>query len=249
VPPVALYVVFNQQATLTDGGGANGRVYYQNAWYQLTPSGGSYSEASGQFAAGFEGYVAVRRLYVSEWFTISSDSRIKTNITEVADDQALQKLRLLKPSTYTYKDFVGKGTDKVYGFIAEEVESVLPYAVSTDDNINSEIPNVYCRCTVNGTTLTMLHNSHLEVDEHGLTHGESGKLEDLERNDQGETYSLVFVGKAGGRIDKKLISVIDSNTFTIDEPFDETEIRENTIFFYGQKVPNFKNLNKNKLGS
>jgi hypothetical protein len=67
-----------------------------------------------------------------------SDRRIKKNIIDLSDNECLEIIRLLKPCKYNYID-KKRGTDVVYGFIAQEVKEVLPYAVETFKNyINLE---------------------------------------------------------------------------------------------------------------
>lgn len=66
------------------------------------------------------------------WYTYfaNSDKRIKYDITEITDDDSLKKIRQLKPSYYKYKDPIQKQEDGyVEGFMAQEVEEVLPGAV------------------------------------------------------------------------------------------------------------------------
>jgi hypothetical protein len=90
-------------------------------------------------------------------FVASSDRRIKENIMEINDGDALSKLRNLNPTTYNYIDKVSKSSEKVYGFIAQEVKEVLPYAVSLQAEI---IPNIYSLGDVsesNNITLTKAH--------------------------------------------------------------------------------------------
>ena len=45
------------------------------------------------------------------------------------DNEALNIFRQLKPCKYNYIDYRGRGTDKVFGFIAQEVKEILPHAV------------------------------------------------------------------------------------------------------------------------
>ena len=61
---------------------------------------------------------------------ISSDQRLKENITDIADGQ-LAKICALTPRSFTWKDTRKKGTHE--GFIAQEVESVIPEAVFEDN--------------------------------------------------------------------------------------------------------------------
>ena len=57
---------------------------------------------------------------------ISSDERLKKDITDIGDGQ-LAKINALKPRTFKWKDTRKTGTQE--GFIAQEVESVMPEAV------------------------------------------------------------------------------------------------------------------------
>ena len=86
-----------------------------------------------------------------------SDRRIKENIQDIKDDEALQKIRALQPKTYTYKTEPERGV--VYGFIAQEVKEVLPHAVSLmrcvapfdtmiNANLTSNVLTLECPCDV-----------------------------------------------------------------------------------------------------
>ena len=57
---------------------------------------------------------------------ISSDRRLKENIIDIGDNQ-LDKINLLRPRTFTWKDTRKSGHQE--GFIAQEVEEVIPEAV------------------------------------------------------------------------------------------------------------------------
>ena len=70
----------------------------------------------------------------------SSDRRIKENIEDVPDNQALEQVRNIPCRYYEYRDKVSRGSEKTIGFIAQEVKSILPMAVNIQKNI---IPNVY----------------------------------------------------------------------------------------------------------
>jgi len=53
---------------------------------------------------------------------------------------ALQKLLLIQPKTYKYQDYLTRGQEKVFGFIAQQVREVMPEAVKITKDF---IPNVY----------------------------------------------------------------------------------------------------------
>ena len=87
-------------------------------------------------------------LWCKSWIASSSDIRIKKNIEDINDDSALQKILEIQPKTYKYIDVVSKGDKKVYGFIAQQINEVLPEAVAIEKDI---IPNIYkvCDCSLN----------------------------------------------------------------------------------------------------
>ena len=58
----------------------------------------------------------------------ASDERIKRDIVDVQDDEALQLLRLIEPKKYKYKDTFKNGDEEVYGFIAQQISNVFPEA-------------------------------------------------------------------------------------------------------------------------
>ena len=103
-------------------------------------------------------YYSGQPLYMAGGVLITSDRRIKENFEEIKDDEALQKLRLLNPVTYTYK--TTPDHERVYGFIAQEVKEVLPNAVSTEQLC---IPNIVARSKVeitdDGGKITILDSS------------------------------------------------------------------------------------------
>jgi hypothetical protein len=75
-----------------------------------------------------------------------SDTRIKRDIVEINDDDTLNKILLIQPTTYYYRDEArNKGNGKVYGFIAQQIKEVIPDAVHTPKDI---ITNIYKTCLV-----------------------------------------------------------------------------------------------------
>ena len=149
-----------------------------------------------------------------------SDRRIKTNIQEINDDNALALLRRLQPKTYEYKDKFKKGTDTVYGFIAQEVQEVIPHAVGI---IKDSLPNIYSLSQVSGDFIT-LDTSKLEYDASGQLFA---KLRLIQEDNTDYYVKILSVDKTGIRIDK-----------TLDE---------SQVFVYGQEVDNFHTLNKDAI--
>jgi len=101
---------------------------------------------------------------IAQKFQTYSDRRIKKNIIEIRDDEALIKLRKLKPCKYNYIDTVAGGNGDVYGFIAQEVGSILPDAIGTHTGY---IPNIYDLVNVsesNKITFNNYKTSNLEAN-------------------------------------------------------------------------------------
>jgi len=99
---------------------------------------------------------------IAPYLMIESDRRIKTNIEEIVDSEALLKLRQLKPCKYNQIDTT-RGNDKVYGFIAQEVKDVLPHAVNTTPHPHA-IPNVYKGGVYNNNIITFDTEHNLETE-------------------------------------------------------------------------------------
>jgi hypothetical protein len=76
------------------------------------------------------------KIWVNGSTTISSDRRIKTNITDVPDDLALEMVRKIPCRYYDYKrdiyneyDYQREKPNRTIGFIAQEVKEICPEAV------------------------------------------------------------------------------------------------------------------------
>ena len=61
----------------------------------------------------------------------NSDGRLKKNIRSLTG--SLDKIKQLRPVTYNWKSS-DRGSDENIGFIAQEVEQVLPQLVTTNQN-------------------------------------------------------------------------------------------------------------------
>jgi len=157
--------------------------------------------------------------------TISaSDRRIKKEIVDIEDGLALERLRLLKPKQYQYVDEFKRGTEPVWGFIAQEVRETLPYATKLRTEC---LPNIYEVANVSASnviTLTNFDTSTLESNAMVL------KVYDTENKEH-----LVNIAE-----------VIDGHSVRINEDLTEwTE--DDKIFVYGQQVQDFVMLQKEAI--
>ena len=90
-------------------------------------------------------YIENTGLLRSWGYSSLSDERIKKDIEDINDDDALIKILALKPKKYNYIEKEKEGENKILGFIAQEVAQVIPEAVSKTKGI---IPNIYKFCDV-----------------------------------------------------------------------------------------------------
>ena len=155
-----------------------------------------------------------------------SDRRIKKDFLEIDDTIALGKLRQLKPTSYRYKDKWRRTTDRVLGFIAQEVAEVLPDAVSIT---NAVIPNIQIEASVK------------KIDEK--------KFEFTLKEPYVVTVGskLELKGPKIGHKEVEVISVTDDTTFTgTADDFDIEKVGDRVIV-YGEYVDDFHNLDKNAI--
>jgi len=147
----------------------------------------------------------------------TSDVRIKKNIQDIDDDSALQKLLTIEPKIYNYIDEIERGTNKVYGFIAQQIKEVIPEAVSIQKEI---IPNIYqlCEYTSNGiyfeNTSNISFSSNLDID---------------------------IISQEGRQTYK--VQEYSSNYIKLDKEIENTS----NVFVYGTKVDDFCSLNKDYI--
>ena len=169
---------------------------------------------------------------------IYSDKRIKNNIQTIHDNQALLDFRQLNPCTYSYLDKNQRGNKTVYGFIAQEVEEVLPYACRTH---SETIPNVYGFATVSvsGKRLTLTMSSFNNLETTDASNNPIPII--LKLMNEKKTFYI------------NAETVIDEMNVELNEPllfedcvFDNS-LNEYVIFIYGQRVDNFKALDKNAI--
>ena len=147
----------------------------------------------------------------------SSDRRIKENIVDVSDNQALEMLRNIPCRYYEYKDKIGRGYDKTIGFIAQEVREVMPMATNLQKDI---IPN-----EMRNLTDISWNDATLYTD-----------LSDC----SGVKYRFyVSNDLCGNEIMKEVVGNSD-NSFTFDTSY-------NNVFCYGKEVDDFHTLDKQKL--
>ena len=199
------------------------------AWLAYTITNGSvgFSYSNGETVSIYTtSGILGNRIFSGANFS-ESDSRIKTNITDISDNHALDILNQLKPKLYGYRDVINRGTSKVLGFIAEEVKEIIPSAVQL---MTQYIPNVYQPATVSGEILTF----STDISLSSITDVSSGKVK------------IYDIHNKEHFID---ISSATDTTMTLSNPSQITDKMqyENQIFVYGEEVSDFNYLKKDTI--
>jgi hypothetical protein len=161
------------------------------------------------------------RIEASE-FDANSDRRIKKEIKAVTSESALEKANRLNVVTFKYIDQKSKGNKNKTGFIAQEVEPVLPNAVNQDQGF---IPNVFdipAQTKKLGTDLMVT-----TTKDHDFAAGDLIRIYD----DQNKAKD-VLVAK-----------VVGSREFMISDWSESSD----SLFIYGKKVYDYRNVDFDQL--
>jgi hypothetical protein len=242
-------------------GGGNTWIYDSSPWGESTSIYGSHAIICRSYFASLAGYIG------------ASDERIKKEIVDIEDGSALETLRLLKPKQYQYVDEVQRGTDPVWGFIAQEVRDTLPYATELRTEC---LPNIYELANVSASnviTFTNFDTSNLEsnamvlkvfdvddtehlinitevIDGHSIRVDEdlsklTGSVDETGNViTQTETTTLTLEEYEALALDDKTDYVLgESNTYTKTT----TTNIGNNLFVYGQEVSDFLFLKKDAI--
>ena len=186
---------------------------------------------SGSYTLDVNGLIRTASGFVND-----SDRRIKANIIDVEDDEALQLLRRLKPKTYTYKDTNTKGAEPVYGFIAQEVREVISYSTSLSKDC---IPNIYDKVTLVDEILTF----------------STFNTSDLAYDVSGQLFSSIKLlpYKESQGIILTITEIIDSHSVKIDlstlpkNNAGDIITFDTELFVYGQEVNDFHSMKKDAI--
>jgi hypothetical protein len=170
---------------------------------------------------------ANQRIAANE-FNAFSDSRIKKNVVDINDSSALDKIRLLEPKIYNYIDEKQRGASNVYGFIAQEVATVLPYAVTVSEG---DIPNILTNSNVSVTSDSNVLELRLDTTVEGLTLSNTSVINIITDEDK--------------ELKCNVLSFSESNVITIENTGDFSNVTN--AFIKGEQISDFHHLNKDAI--
>ena len=156
-------------------------------------------------------------------FVATSDKRIKNNILDISDNEALKTFRKLQPKTYEYVDKIRKGNHRVFGFIAQEVREIIPNSVSIVTDI---VPDYYNKVSFDTSGDTLI----LEPEEpYDISNG---------------TKIRVYIQDTSGIIHtvEKSVSISEYISLSNTNEYDISD-----VFLYGKEVDDFHTLNKDAI--
>jgi hypothetical protein len=173
----------------------------------------------------YGGTVSVRAtgIIVADNFFTVSDARMKTEIVRSDAGKDLKLLNQLTVTDYYYKDMASHGGQNSKGFIAQQVEQLLPQAVEKHTDFIPDIFMMADKVVVSNAVLTISLSK-----EHHLTDGDMVRL---------------ITEKEGTR--EVQVHVINDRVFTVSN----CDLKTNTIFVYGKKVNDFKTVNYQQIFS
>lgn len=150
----------------------------------------------------------------------SSDKRIKKDIVDLNDGIALEQVLSVEPKMYNYIDENRLGDIKdIYGFIAQQVQGVIPNAISLQ---KGSIPNIYCDGIIYENNILMIRN-----DIGSIIH-ENTEIDIIYKN---RPYRL------------RIEEIYSENTFKVDN----LDNIIGDIFVYGTFIEDFHTIDKSYI--
>ena len=161
---------------------------------------------------------------------------------DISDNEALETLRLIQPKKYEYVDQITHTNNIVYGYIAQQIKDVLPYAVNI---LIDDIPNIYKIADISCETLYSdeidSSNQYVSTLQYTLTIRD---YDTSQLDPSSNTLKLYDYNNKETFVTIK--SIIDGSNIIIEEDISDC-IYEGTIFVYGQRVEDFHTLSKEHI--
>ena len=157
-------------------------------------------------------------------FIIFSDQRIKSDIINIDTTTNLELFRKIRPVKHGYIDKLEYGNLIKYGFIAQEIQQLLPEAVVEGTQI---IPSVYCNANIVNTQ----NNFLLRFEK---------PLKDIQQFKIG--IKLKCYDTKNEILWVTIKEIIDAQNIEIEE-----NITNDKLFVYGHSVDDFLQIEKDTI--
>jgi hypothetical protein len=211
-PPSGYHLQTNSNASFGDVDANDGAVNYS-----LHMAGGIYMEGN-------------------SIILITSDERIKKEITNANSNDCLSTLRNIPIREYKYKDTKMRGRGKTLGFIAQEVDKEFSMAVTKKHGC---IPNEYRR--LDDITWTEIKDSSDNIINYKLTINDLNETLDFQKYRFYVTDETNLKDLSENEKMKEITSLKDEpKSFLFDKKWEN-------VFLWGKYVANFHTIDKHKL--
>lgn len=203
--------------------------------YFMNANDWNHSSGSWMYGSNINGriYVGIRCNY-GIWckqLNYDSDTRIKTDISLVQDDKALKQINDLDTYEYNYIDPKLKRPLKTVGFLAQEVNKILPNAVNIHNNfIPDEMQVIKNPVFTEFIDISNNKKFKLIINNLDLSNNNTGKCKFYVTNDISNNVEIC----------KEINVEQDNKTFIFDESW-------NNVFLYGKEVNDYLTLNKDMI--
>ena len=192
------------------------------SWAFYARSGSSTTTGYAGGTSGNFSIIASDRIQATE-FNAVSDERIKNIQSRMDSKNALEKVNQLQVTNYTYKYWLQKGTAIKTGFIAQEVEKIIPSAVNQTTNFIPnimQVPHAFCVDTLKNTiSVNLAKPIHIKKDEKIRLYNNSTSI---------ESEAIV----------------IDDYNFEIIIP---ASLKTDDLFVYGTQVTDFRSVDYDQI--
>ena len=128
----------------------------------------------------------------------------------------MKLLRKIKPVSFNYIDNWNHGPDKMFGFIAQDIQKIIPETCSI---ISSVIPNIYEYANIDETHKII----HLKTKITSCFHNKLPVIDIYDKNGNKDTV--------------KCVNIIDETSFEIEKT--SIHFKDNDIFIFGEHVSDF----------
>ena len=205
-------------------------------------SGGEFVSHTGSSSAGI---YAEHSIWTNSDFVTTSDKRIKKNFIDLNDNESLNLIEQIEVKKYKYKDIVVRGNVETYGFIAQQIENIIPLATDTTTDYIPSIYELGNISSVNGDILVTTTNS-LNLGNTEIYGNLSTPLNFrfYDGDDKKLSYNVIQINDTTLQIDAN-VSVSSGNLYLDNDIVGN--IANDKLFIYGPQVDDFKTLNKNKI--